>query len=128
MGLFGKKAKRENNTDLAARWQEAYRANPHVYEKDGEVVVGFALTETADSLFPLAAEKQWAIKDKTIDKWFISMVSLTRDSVIGTMEYHEAIKRLKPYFLAEKDGWVLIRGLTDAELEALFEGLPRNVI
>ena len=124
MGLFGKKQK----NDLNKRWQEAYRANPHVYEKDGKVVVGLALTETTDSLFPLAAEKQWAIKDKTVGLWFISMVSLTKDSVIGTMEYSEAMKRLAPYFLAEKDGWALIRGLSDAELEALFEDLPRNVI
>lgn len=127
MGLFGKKSKKPD-IDLNKLWQEAYRANPHVYEKDGSVVVGLALTETTDSLFPLAAEKQWAIRDRAVDKWFISMVSLTRDSVIGTMEYHEAMNRLKPYFLAEKDGWVLIRGLTDAEMEALFEGLPRNVI
>lgn len=124
MGLFGKKQK----NDLNKRWQEAYRANPHVYEKDGKVVVGLALTETTDSLFPIAAEKQWAIKDKTVDLWFISMVSITKDSVIGTMEYSQAMKRLEPYFLAEKDGWVLIRGLTYEEMEALFEGLPRNVI
>ena len=127
MSLFGNKQK-QTSSDLVKRWQEAYRADPRVYEKDGRVVVGLALTETADSLFPLAAEKQWEIKDKTVDLWFISMVSLTKDSVVGTIEYSEAMKRLKPYFLAEKDGWVLIRGLTDAEMEALFEGLPRNVI
>ena len=122
MGLFGKK------NDLNARWKDAYQANPRVYEKDGRVVVGFALTETADSLFPLVPEKQWAIKDKAIDLWFISIVSLTKKSVLGTMEYHEAMKRLKPYFLAEKDGWVLIGGLSLDEMEALFEGLPRDVV
>ena len=127
MGLFGKKSKNAAK-DVNALWQEAYRANPHVYEKDGRVVVGFALTETADSLFPLAAEKQWAIEGKTIDLWFISMVSITKEGVLGTMEYHEAMKRLEPYFLAEKDGWVLIRGLSLDEMEALFEGLPRDVV
>lgn len=125
MGLFGKKSKEK---DLNTLWQEAYKANPHVYEKDGRIVVGLALTETADSLFPLAAEKQWAINGKTIDLFFISMVSITKEGVLGTMEYGEAMKRLKPYFLAEKDGWALIRGLTLGEMEALFEGLPRDVV
>lgn len=125
MGLFGKKQKEK---DLNTLWQEAYKANPHVYEKDGKIVVGLALTETTDSLFPLAAEKQWAINGKKIDRFFISMVSITKDSVLGTIEYGEAMKRLEPYFLAQKDGWVLIRGLSLDEMEALFEGLPRDVV
>lgn len=127
MGLFGRKSK-DTEKDLNTLWQEAYQANPRVYEKDGRVVVGLALTETADSLFPLVAEKQWAIEGKTIDLWFISMVSITKDSVLGTIEYHEAMKRLQPYFLTEKDGWTLIRGLSLKEMEALFDGLPRNVV
>lgn len=126
MGLFNKK---KNTIDeLNARWEDAYKANPHAYEKDGRVVLGLALTEDTDSVFPLAAEQQWAIKGKTIDLFFISLVSITKDSVLGTIEYGEAMKRLKPYFLAEKDGWALIRGLTLDEMEALFEGLPRDVI
>ncbi len=128
MGLFGRKKSKNTDNDLNTLWQEAYRANPLVYEKDGRVVVGFALTETADSLFPLAAEKQWAIEGKTIDLWFISIVSITKEGVLGTMEYHEAMKRLKPYFLTEKDGWVLIRGLSLDEMDALFEGLPRDIV
>ena len=113
---------------LKAIWEKAYRAEPHVYEKDGKVVVGFALTENTHSLFPLAPQREWKIGDKTPELWFISVVSLTQDKVIGTIEYHEAIKRLMPDIIAMKDGWGLIRPLTDEKLEALFEGLPRNVI
>ena len=126
MSIFGRK--KNTNDELNTRWKEAYQANPRVYQKDDNVIVAFALTETADSLFPVVPEEQWKIEDKTIDKWIISIVSLTKDSVIGTMEYHEAIKRLEPYFLAQKDGWALIRGLTYEEMDALFEGLPRNVL
>lgn len=126
MGLFNRK--KSTNDELNSRWQEAYKANPHAYEKDGKVVLGLALTETADSLFPLSAEQQWAIKGKTIDLFFISMVSITKESVLGTIEYGEAMRRLRPYFLAVKDGWVLIRGLSLDEMEALFEGLPRDVV
>ncbi len=124
MGLFKKK---EN--DLNKRWQGAYRANPHLYSNDeGSLIVGFALTEDTDSLFPVVPEKQWAIEGKTIDKWIISIVSITRDSVIGTIEYHEAVKRLEKHFLAEKDGWALIGAMTLEQLERLFDGLPRSAL
>ncbi|MDE7398759.1 MAG: DUF4299 domain-containing protein [Oscillospiraceae bacterium] len=116
--------------ELNALWEEAYRANPRVYEKeeDDSIIVGFALTEDTDSLFPVVPEEHWQIEGKDIDKWIISIVSLTKDGVIGIMEYHEAIKRLEKYFLAQKDGWALIRGLTYEEMDALFEGLPRNAL
>lgn len=126
MGIFKKKT--STNDELNALWKDAYRANPRVYQKDDTVIVAFALTETADSLFPLVPEKQWAIEGKTIDKWIISMVSLTKDEVLGQIEYHQAMERLKPYFLAEKDGWVLIRGLTLDEMESMFEGIPRSAL
>lgn len=117
--------------ELNARWQEAYQANPHVHtmDEDDSIIVSFALTEDTDSLFPVVPEEQWQIEGKDIDKWIISIVSITKDwSVIGIIEYHEAIKRLEKYFLAQKDGWALIRGLTYEEMDALFEGLPRNAL
>lgn len=119
----------EDEDDLNTRWQEAYRANPKPYlMEDDTLLVGFALTEDTDSLFPTAPEEHWQIEGKAIGKWIISIVSITKDSVLGTIEYHEAIKRLNKHFLAEKDGWALIEGLTLDELEELFDGLPRNAL
>ncbi|MBD5111582.1 MAG: DUF4299 domain-containing protein [Ruminococcaceae bacterium] len=117
--------------ELNTRWQEAYQANPHVHtmDEDDSIIVSFALTEDTDSLFPVVPEEQWQIEGQNIDKWIISIVSITKDwSVIGIIEYHEAMNRLEKYFLAQKDGWALIRGLTYEELDALFEGLPRNAL
>lgn len=119
----------DDEDDLNTRWQEAYRANPHAYGmEDGGLLVDFALTEDTDSLFPLVPEEHWASEGKTINKWIISIVSITKDSVLGTIEYHEAIKRLEKHFLAEKDGWTLIEGLTLEQLEELFDGLPQNAL
>lgn len=121
-----------DDTDkLNQRWQEAYKANPRVYENaNGEILVGFALTEDTDSLFPLVPEQQWAIEGQTIGSWIITMVSLTnpQGGIIGQMEYHEAMKRLQPYIIASADNWALIRGMTHSELDSLFDRLPRKLI
>lgn len=116
-----------NTTEF--RWRDAYRANPRIYEtEDGGLLVNFALTEDTDSIFPLAPEEHWAVAGKTINKWILSIVSITKDGVIGTIEYHKAIERLREHFLVEKDGWALIEGLNLNELEELFKGLPRNAL
>lgn len=137
MGLFNSN-KKNKNTKLPDReainemWKEAYRANPRVYEntEDKSILVGFALTEDTPSLFPLVPEKQWAIEGKTINSWIITMVSLTKPQggIIGQMEYHEAMERLKPYIVAVVDNWALIRGMTHDELDGIFEGLPRGTV
>lgn len=136
MGLFSKKSnKADNKKELTAeevkkRWEDAYRANPNVYEKEGGLLVGFALTEDCDSIFPLVPEEQWAIEGRTIGLWMITMVSLTnpQGGIIGQMEYHEAMKRLQPYFIARSDNWVMIRAMTHEELDGLFDGLPRKLV
>lgn len=116
--------------EIKRRWGEAYKANPKVYEKpDGTLMVGFALTEDADSLFPLFPEKQWAISDKTISEWKISFVTLPdkknpTGNVEGMVDYHEAMKRLEPYFIASGDDWKLIRALTKAEIISVATGEP----
>ncbi len=115
--------------EIKRRWGEAYKANPKAYEKDGTLMVGFALTEDTDSLFPLCPEKQWAISDKTISEWIISFVTLPgkknpTGKVEGMVEYHEAMKRLEPYFIAYGDDWRLIRALTKAEIISVATGEP----
>lgn len=135
---FGKDKKKDTQTmsqnltaeEINALWTDAYQASPKVYEKeDGTLLAAFALTEDCDSLFPVIPERQWALKDKVISEWMINMVSITnlRDGIIGQMEYHEAMNRLTPFIIAQKDNWVLIRKMTHQELDSLFGDLPRNL-
>ena len=110
--------------------QMCIRDSPKCYEKeDGTLLIGLALTEDTDSLFPIVPEEQWAIEGKTISEWIITMVSLTnpQGGIIGQMEYHEAIKRLEPFILMKKDNWALIRAMTHEELDSLFGNLPRKL-
>lgn len=141
MGLFSKMSNEQNgansNTsftpeEIQNKWENAYRANPRAYEKEGEegLLIGFALTEGCDSIFPFAPEEQWSIEGKKIDNWIITMVSTSRPmgGLIGQMEYHEAIKRLRPYIIASSGNWGLIRGMSYDELDGLFDGLPRRLV
>lgn len=129
---LNKTEKRLNPKEINRIWKEAYRANPRAYEmENGNLLIGFAITEDTDSIFPLYPEKQWAAEGKTIEKWIITMISLTKpqDRIIGQMEYHEAMKRLHPYVIKTVDDyWILIRAMTHSELDGLFEGLPRKIV
>ena len=136
MGLFGfgKKNPQEQNPlspeETARRWGEAYRANPKVYaRKDTGALFGnCTLTEDTDTILPLRPESTWTAEGRPIPKWILSTVSITENRVLGQMEYQEAMNRLRPFSLAASDGWVLIRAMTHAELDGLFEGLPRQLI
>ena len=136
MGLFGfgKKKPQEQNPlspeETARRWGEAYRANPKVYaRKDTGALFGnCTLTEDTDTILPLRPESTWTAEGRPIPEWILSTVSITENRVLGQMEYQEAMNRLRPFSLAASDGWVLIRAMTHAELDGLFEGLPRQLI
>ena len=89
--------KKQMHQTTPQQWKDAYSASPRAYERnDGTILMGFALTEDTDSIFPILPEKQWAVQGKTIGEWMITMVSLSRPQggIIGQMEYHQAMERL----------------------------------
>lgn len=134
MGLFGFGKKPSENPperdEAARRWKDAYRVNPAVYQNrdKGTFLGNCTLTEDTDSLLPLHPENQWAADGKPIQNWILSIVSLTEDRVLGQIAYQEAMGRLRRFSLAESEGWILIRAMTHAELDGLFEGLPRKLV
>lgn len=137
MGLFGfgKKKPAEapralSPEETARRWNDAYRANPKIYgRKNTDALLGnCTLTEDVDTILPLQPERTWAADGQAVPEWILSIVSITENRVLGQMAYPEAMKRLRPFSLAMSDGWILIRAMTHAELDGLFEGLPRQLI
>ena len=64
---------------------------------------------------------------KPVQDWILSLVSISEKRVLGQIEYQEAMTRLRPFSLAVSEGWILIRAMTHAELDGLFEGLPRQL-
>ena len=136
MGLFhfGKKEPKKQPEqpglppeEAARRWKDAYRANPQVYQKQDALLGSCTLTEGVDTLLPLQPERQWAVNGKPVQDWILSLVSISEKHVLGQIEYQEAMTRLRPFSLAVSEGWILIRAMTHAELDGLFEGLPRQL-
>ena len=101
-------------------WSEAYEANPHVFElEDGGLLVSFTLTETVDTILPIAPETQYAIEGETISRWVIVFFSLSKDDNLGILEYHEALELLQPYIQETRGSNILVRGLSLEEMECI---------
>jgi len=98
-------------------------------KKDTDALLGSCtLTEGVDTLLPLRPESQWTVDSRPISDWMLSLVSITEKHVLGEMEYQEAMKRLLPFSLAKSEDLILIRAMTHAELDGLFDGLPRQLV
>ncbi len=121
MGLFGFGKKKQepllSPEETARRWNDAYRANPQVYQKNGALLGSCTLTEDVDTILPLRPESQWAVDGKPVPDWILSMVSITEKRVLGQMAYPEAMARLRPFSLASSGDWILIRAMTHNELD-----------
>ena len=112
----------DNSGDAAPddMWSQAYEANPHVFElENGGLMVSFTLSETVDTILPATPETLYEIEGETVSLWALTFVSLTKEENLGFLEYHEALQRLQPYILETRDDYLLIRGLSLAEMECV---------
>jgi len=122
--------KAPSQEEVVQLWNSAYRANPQVYQKkDSDALLGVCtLTEGVDTLLPLHPEISCTANGKPIQNWILSLVSATEMRILGQIEYQEAMKRLRPFSPAMSKDMILIRAMTQKELDKLFEGLPRQLI
>lgn len=101
-------------------WSQAYEATPHVFElENGGLMVSFTFSETVDTILPAAPETLYEIEGETISLWALTFFSLTKEENLGFLEYHKALRRLRPYILETRGDYLLIRGLTLAEMECV---------
>lgn len=112
----------DNSRDVepSDAWSQAYEASPHVFELEkGGLMVSFTFSETVDTILPVAPKTQYEIDGETISMWALTFVSLTKDENLGFLEYHKALQRLQPYILETRNDYILIRGLSLAEMECV---------
>ena len=104
-------------------WDLPYRADAHFYKrKDGTVFGAFALTEGTDTVFPVDPRNTILSHGKRVEEWKMLILSTTKHTVIGELEYYETIKRLKLYTLRSSgNDKIMISGLPLSILESLLE-------
>ena len=116
--LFELGADHSADAEPGDAWSQAYEANPHAFElEDGGLMVSFTLSETVDTILPAEPETLYEIEGETISLWALTFFSLTKDEILGSLEYHRALQRLQPYILETRDGHRLLRGLSLEEME-----------
>ena len=99
-------------------WSQAYEANPHAFEMEsGGLMVSFTLSETVDTILPVAPETLYEIEGETVSLWALAFFSLTKDENLGFLEYHKALKRLRPYIAETRGDYIFVRGLSLEEME-----------
>lgn len=100
---------------------EVYIANPHFYsDNEGNVFGTFALTEDVLTGLPLNPKDMFLYDNEQISVWKLMMVSTTKDSCIGDMDYYKAIENLKKFSIGEKDEYIIIQPLKlNEQLEVL---------
>lgn len=83
-------------------------------------LVSFTFSETVDTILPVAPETMYEIEGENISLWALTFVSLTKDENLGFLEYRKALQRLQPYIVETRGDYILVRGLSLAEMECQF--------
>ena len=101
-------------------WSQAYEANPNVFElENGGLMVSFTFSETVDTILPVAPETLYEMEGETVSLWALTFFSLTQEENLGFLEYHKALHRLQPFILETRGDYLLIRGLSLAEMQCV---------
>ncbi|HIZ83316.1 MAG TPA: DUF1851 domain-containing protein [Firmicutes bacterium] len=118
--LFEMGAGNSGDAEPDDMWSQAYEANPHVFElENGGLMVSFTLSETVDTILPAAPETLYEIEGETVSLWALTFISLTKEENLGFLEYHKALQRLQPCILETRGDYLLLRGLSLAEMECV---------
>ena len=102
-----------------ADWRKAYPAQPTFYARpDGTFFGAFTLMEGVETILPKAPRAEHR-DGQAISGWKLVFFSISRDTVLGDAEYFSALQRIRAFALEETENAVLVKGLSNAELEQL---------
>ena len=128
MGLFDRfRSKNAPETPAPeagqSAWDSAFRANVNFYGKEGEGTFGaLVLTEGTETILPTAPWEKYGLDGRPVADWRLVLVSITRQGIMGRLDYRTAMEKLGPYIQDRREGLVLTGGLSLGELEGLLAG------
>lgn len=118
MGLFDKLKSKKENVD----WSMAFIPTPQFYAKpDGNTFGAITLTEETETILPKTPYEKYKVDRNIVSEWKMVLVSISKDSVIGDVDYFTALKKAEKYALDSNKDSILIKGLSLDELEGLRE-------
>lgn len=117
MGLFDKHKKKEN-----ANWDSAYVGKPNFYGRPGGTPFGaFALTEDTLTSFPKNPKALYKVDNAEVEEWKMVLVSITKDGVLGDIDYYDGIKKLSKFIIDETEDNILIKNLSLDEISSILK-------
>lgn len=117
MGLFDKLKKKEK-----VDWSSAYVGKPNFYGKpDGSPFGAFALTEDTLTSFPKNPKALYKVDSAEVEEWKMVLVSITKDGILGDIDYYEGIKRLSKFIIDETENNILIKNLSLEEISSILK-------
>ncbi|MGN0160229.1 MAG: DUF4299 family protein [Lachnospiraceae bacterium] len=116
MRLFDKLKGKKGSVD----WNDAYNAAPKFYGRpDASPFGAIALTEGTKTVLPKNPQLEYKVDGKSVAEWKLILVSTSKDTIIGDVDYFVALKKVEQYSLDTNKNAILIRKLSLAELEGL---------
>lgn len=116
MGLFDKLKGKKDIVD----WSDVYNATPKFYGKpDGSPFGAIALTEGTKTVLPKNPQLEYKVDGKSVMEWRLVLVSTSEDTIIGDIDYFDALKKIEQYSLDTNKNAILVKELSLAELESL---------
>lgn len=126
MGLFDRFRDKSGSAAqaeaLQSVWDNAFQANMNFYGKEGEEPFGaVVLTEGVETILPLAPWEKYGVDGKPVKDWRLVLVSIETQGILGMADYRTVMPKLGPYIQGRREGLILTRGLTKAQLEGLLK-------
>lgn len=116
MGLLNRLKGKKEIVD----WEDAYIVTPKFYQRSDGIPFGaITITEQVKTILPKTPQNEYRVDTQIISEWRMVLISTTKDTIVGDVDYFKALNRLERYVLDSNKEAILIRGLTLKELENL---------
>lgn len=99
-------------------WEKAYKAEIRFYIKNGGILGAYALAEGTDTVLPCSPDFQ--IDGTPVKMLELCLITFDGGPQVGSVDYHTAIKVLKQNNPLEKEGHILVKGMTREQLIHLY--------